>query len=231
MYILKGLFIVRKLDRAYWEEFQAKLKERKVTDKFIKKITVQETRGYGVITRNFAKLLYAIIAPYENVTVGGDQCINRTITVVDDGNNNRTVGYRGWLGYGDNWHSLLNMELKNHAGFTRAFGTFFRVGSGTTSPTPDDYNLSAPVQNIFSVSIKLLSNPDNTVVSLTGSDTASQDFTCSEVGLLCATLTYVSKSSTRGTGFYTLLDRAVLDTPIDFVAGDPINVQYKLTLA
>lgn len=234
MYMLKGLFIVRKIDKKYLEEFQAKLKERKITDKFIKKITTQETKGYGVLTRNFAKILAPLFYPKEVYTVtseNGRDC--RYWGLKDKGGNSINVPLRGVVAE-DSFHIHWGMGLivACGGGPTRdiTFDPYFAVGSGVTSPTPDDHDLVTTVQNIPISECRIIELSDRTELYVTGSGTASNDFTCSEVGVFTR-LYHNGRVNDVPSSAYYMLDRAVLDSPISFVSGDPITVQYKLTLA
>lgn len=92
-----------------------------------------------------------------------------------------------------------------------------RVGTGTTEPTLDDYNLESIPEGITVDSVTV-TNTSITTKTYTAicSNSSDSDITITEVGL------YMGSA----TGY--LLDRTILDTPITIPAGESRAVTYEL---
>jgi len=96
------------------------------------------------------------------------------------------------------------------------------IGNGTTSPSLDDYALESEIAEAVA-SFDL--NEENGILTLSAGFTPDVDITISEVGLFleCAVGGYTTCGK-------VLLDRTVLDTPINVSAGQTATVAYRIAL-
>lgn len=111
------------------------------------------------------------------------------------------------------------------------------VGSGTTTPTVDDYSLESMITSGITGSIP--ANPTYTfdstnnqyVVSkdITIANTGSEAITISEIGILGKVYYGASKGATVGTtNKYVLIDRTVLNEAVTIPAGESGVVRYEI---
>ena len=231
MNVLKGLFIIYRLDRSYRDDFLARLKERRITDRFLLRAMLEKREKYGVITRNFAKFMKSFLMPYSSYTASSYSVSVASDTVIATNGTQYTIGLIGLAthGRGSFVYNLAYEYTSNQR--TKSIGSVFSVGSGTRTPTPDDYSLENPVQDVAATDVSLIYDADKTRIVVSGGDTASTDFTASEVGLITKILRHEPGVVIADQDVISvLIDRATFD-PISFASGDPIACQYVLGLA
>lgn len=107
------------------------------------------------------------------------------------------------------------------------------VGTGSTSPTENDYNLESTITSGLSGSITTSqsldasNNPQVTfLVALT--NTSSGSITVSEIGYKQRLGTSSTQGSTSSTQGVFLFDRTVLTTPLTIPAGESGVIKYVL---
>jgi len=105
------------------------------------------------------------------------------------------------------------------------------IGSGTTSPSLDDYNLESPYDNsVFdfsSVGFSEVDEPPYTIlkISRTFTNISGETKTISEVGLIG-----MSYSVTHSSHRNFLLARDVLSSPITLMDGEAIIIRYCIKI-
>lgn len=107
-------------------------------------------------------------------------------------------------------------------------GTYVQVGTGTTAPTEDDYDLETLNTDIVCDSIisAFTSNKTKTYTATLSNPTAN-DIQVTEIGLfVVASICTDSSSSTSNRQI--LLDRTVLSTPISIPAGESKSITYEI---
>ena len=105
-------------------------------------------------------------------------------------------------------------------------GTYIRVGTGTTAPTEDDYNLETWNSDIVCDSISSAYTPNSTKsYTATFSNTTANDVQVTEIGLF-VTMAIFTDSATNDED--VLLDRTILSTPITIPAGQSKSITYEI---
>lgn len=100
------------------------------------------------------------------------------------------------------------------------------VGSGVTPPTADDYKLESMITSDFSSVIATTLDANNdTVWTITITNTSSEDMTIGEVGY--ANFGYYGAGTSSD---YFLFDRTVLDEPLIIPAGGIGQVTYTIRM-
>lgn len=103
------------------------------------------------------------------------------------------------------------------------------VGSGTTPPTPQDYNLESkiPSRSVTLSNQTRDSSCENGIfkreTTFTVTNRGSSELTVSEVGLINQT------ESTTNQTKYVLIDRTLLDSPATIPAGETATITYTIT--
>ena len=101
------------------------------------------------------------------------------------------------------------------------------LGTGTTTPTLDDYCLSGDMITTFTYSKDVSVTSDESGVTITAlytiTNTGSSAFTIGELGLIAAPYNHSSA------GYKCLVERTVLDTPVTIPAGGVGQVVYTIT--
>lgn len=101
------------------------------------------------------------------------------------------------------------------------------IGTGTTPPAIDDYNLSGDMITTFSASSavsRAIDDSGHTItVVYTITNTGTADFTIGEIGLIAGTNTSAAANK-------CLLERTVLDTPVTIAAGGVGQVTYTIRM-
>ena len=103
------------------------------------------------------------------------------------------------------------------------------LGSGTTSPTIDDYTLSGEVFHKFNFTADVTKECDEDGVTFTAiytiTNTGDSDFTIGEIGLIT---TLTGSTGSGDESYRGLLERTVLDTPVTIQAGGIGQVTYSI---
>jgi hypothetical protein len=120
------------------------------------------------------------------------------------------------------------VNVMNHLSTNGPHNTLYlKVGTGTTTPTEDDYEL-ATVNTDISCDTIVVGNSVNYTKTYTAtfSNPTSSDITVTEVGLY-GNIQYINNSQTTE---YTdcMFDRTVLTTPITIPAGESKAITYEL---
>ena len=125
------------------------------------------------------------------------------------------------------------INIANPSTNSAAVGVY--VGSGTTSPTENDYTLETPITSGLSGTMRVqysdtLDNDGNPqlVQVLTLRNTSSSDITVSEVGWIAKGLCDASNNTASGSGKNLLFDRTVLNSPVTIPAGESAAITYTI---
>ena len=101
------------------------------------------------------------------------------------------------------------------------------LGTGTTTPTLNDYCLSGDMITTFTYSKNVTVTSDESGVTITAlytiTNTGSSAFTIGEIGLIAASY------NKPAPGYKCLVERTVLDTPVTIPAGGVGQVVYTIT--
>lgn len=168
-----------------------------------------------MVTNNFKKILFGGIfcstsTSYNNPSFG-------YIELVDTNGNDVNINGGGYGG-GQVQSSLVN--ALNHLEKQESSGALtIKVGTGTTTPTTDDYEIQNEAAGITcdSTSIGFTSNFTKTYTATFSNSTAS-NVNITELGL------FATNSDLQT----FLLDRTVLSTPITIPAGESKTITYEI---
>ena len=105
---------------------------------------------------------------------------------------------------------------------------YLMLGTGTTTPTADDYRLESPITtNLSCDSVSVSRTSLTKTYTATFTNSGSSDITVTEVGFIVYILYDFSSSDEYPDHF--LMDRTVLETPITIPAGESRTVTYELS--
>lgn len=118
-------------------------------------------------------------------------------------------------------------NMNNTISTSQGIASYVRIGTGTTPPTPDDYNLSGTqITKISSTYTDQGTTVENGVatktVIYTVTNTDTTDITIGEIALFSG-----MKYSSSSTAAF-MFDRTVLDTPVTIPAGGIGQVTYTI---
>lgn len=181
-----------------------------------------------MLTSNFKKLIFGI---FMNTTVDGSYVIPSDSVTFKNSNGQSMV----WDAISDSQtqSALLNDLLMTNivqvnVGSSDTRFIYFRVGTGTTNPTPSDYDLEN-VNTDIGCTIVNTSFSDNTntkVYNVTFSNPTANDITINEIGMY-GKMPYYNNGYKTG---YVMLDRTVLNEPVTIPAGESRTLTYELTM-
>lgn len=137
--------------------------------------------------------------------------------------------------------SSFYVPATNSEGYS---STFIGFGSGTTAPTPQDYNLEKPLYASFKFSqVCTTGTTDDTRYytnrKLLITNSQSDSFTISELGLFIPVYTagnisgvYISTYSPTQNQHVEvyMLERTVLDTPITLAYNETTSIDYRIVV-
>ncbi len=223
--VLVGEFVVAKIDPFYRDDLLYYARKGYYPDRFIKRASLEHSRAYGVATRNLATFLRSIFDPLASYSP--DSALSAS--VVDRTGATRTTWLRGSRTTPSGYTAwFFNAGAGPYPPGTLNIGIYFLLGSGTTPPTINDYDLELAVQSISASGVDIVQTDSQSIISVSGSGTAESGFSCSEIGIIFKTVVGAEKYQSSPTHFESLLDRAVISA-ISFALGDLIAVQYKIT--
>ena len=113
-------------------------------------------------------------------------------------------------------------------------GTGIKVGSGSTAPTSNDYNLESLITSGLQASsptiIYGIDNDDNFYKELAFilTNTTSSDITVQEIGYFALVYANSTRGSTGKSTCVIMLDRTVLSSPVVVPANDTAAIKYRL---
>lgn len=178
-----------------------------------------------MVTNNFKKLLFELLLnvdydtssylrPMSNITFKNTS--NTQITWVNQNMTNNESAIKSTI-------KRLNTPVTNDS----LYGVNIKVGTGTTAPTANDYNLESVSSDIVCDSIVFGFTSNNTKsYTATFSNPTANDIQVKEMGLYAGLAAYVGSSTTNE---YVLLDRTVLSTPITIPAGQSKSITYEIS--
>ena len=181
-----------------------------------------------MLTSNFKKLIFGI---FMNTTVDGSYVIPSDNVTFKKTNGQNMV----WTAFSDSQtqSALLNDLLMTNivqvnTGSSDTRFIYFRVGTGTTNPTPSDYDLENVNTDIVCTAVNTsFSDSTNTkVYNVTFSNPTASDITLTEIGMYGKMPYYYNGYKTD----YVMLDRTILDTPVTIPAGESRTLMYELTM-
>lgn len=175
-----------------------------------------------MITNNFKKILMLIFSSTETGTTQPKlPTANLPRLVGLDGAEKQITNEIGWDSHMNGWFNIMNHLTKASSDYN----LYLKVGTGTTTPTEDDYELQT-VNIDISCDTVVVGNSANYTKTYTAtfSNPTNSDITVTEVGLY-ANIMYNSRSESY---MEVLLDRTVLTTPITIPAGESKAITYEL---
>lgn len=105
---------------------------------------------------------------------------------------------------------------------------YLMLGTGTTTPTADDYCLESPIYtNLSCDSVSVSRTSLTKTYTATFANSGSSDITVTEVGFIAYILYTYTPNDERSDTF--LMDRTVLDTPVTIPAGESRTITYTLS--
>lgn len=181
-----------------------------------------------MITSNFKKLIFGI---FMNTIAVNPYVVPRNSVTFKNSNGQSLV----WSPQknNDTQSALLNDLLMTNivqvsiASSDTRF-TYFRVGTGTTNPTPSDYDLENVNTDIVCTTVNTsFSDSTNTkVYNVTFSNSTASDITLTEIGMY-GKMPYYSNGYRTD---YVMLDRTVLNAPVTIPAGESRTLTYELAM-
>lgn len=175
-----------------------------------------------MITNNFKKILMLIFSSTETGTSNPRvPTTNLPKFVGIDGTEQQMVNQNGFENKQNGLYNMTNHLAKSSSNNN----LYLKVGTGTTAPTENDYELTAVNTDVScdSVVVGSSANYAKTYTAIFSNPTSS-DIIVTEVGLY-GKISYNSQNE-----FYmdVLLDRTVLSTPITIPAGESKAITYEL---
>lgn len=171
-----------------------------------------------MVTNNFKKILFGGIfgstsTSYATPSFGSINLVNTSgsdVTIDEKIYDNSSAGYRVNVFV----NALNHLAKEANYGFST-----IKVGTGTTTPTQNDYNMQNEATGITcdAASTGLTSNLTKTYTATFSNSTAS-DINITELGL------FVRDYNEND----FLLDRTVLSTPITIPAGQSKSITYEI---
>lgn len=177
-----------------------------------------------MVTNNFKKLIFSYLFNSGEVGTGNPYAINNVSAV-------RTSGVVGnFLGTTSRKDAFnANINCFNHISTDNTANGYLhvKVGTGTTAPTADDYELES-VNSDITVSSASTAPTDSSsrIYTVTLNNPTDNDINITEIGL------YGMLGDFYGIALaYNeyLLDRTVLSTPITIPAGQSKSITYEIT--
>lgn len=175
-----------------------------------------------MITNNFKKILTLIFSSTATGT-SSPKIPNTDLPkfVGVNGNEQQLVNQYGFENKQNGLYNMMNHLVKTSSNAN----LWLKVGTGTTAPTENDYELAAVNTDVScdSVIVGISANYKKTYTAIFSNPTSS-DIIVTEVGLY-GNIMYNSQND-----FYmdVLLDRTVLTTPITIPAGESKAITYEL---
>lgn len=171
-----------------------------------------------MFTKNFDKIILSAISQknINSINVLGNS------TSIRSNANSLQIGYSSYSVY----HPAMNRVNTSYNSYG---GVIF--GTGTTSPTRDDYCLSGDIITTISTSsIGGFTKDDDGLTgeyTYTVTNTGSSDITIGEIGLITSTY---SNTSYTAAEYKFLVERTVLETPITIPAGGVGQITYTIRM-
>lgn len=108
----------------------------------------------------------------------------------------------------------------------------FKVGSGDTTPTENDYTLESLITTVAQNNATFVNVADDdgdpcTIWQLTVTNTDASDITVKEVGFFQTLSCVTTQGSSSGSAAF-MLDRTVLSTPVTIAPGTSKIINYML---
>lgn len=102
------------------------------------------------------------------------------------------------------------------------------LGSGTTPPTIDDYELESQITSGLHCSVSTVYHAEGYVTrNITATNTSTMDITIAEVAMQCQLYTGENSSANSK---YVLMDRSVLQVPVTIPAGGVGVISYTIRI-
>lgn len=176
-----------------------------------------------MITKNFRKILMLI---FSSTSTGTEYpklpCNNLPKLTGLDGLEKQIYNQSGFENRLSGWYNMMNHMTKTNSNNN----LYMRVGTGTTAPTENDYELVAVNTDISCDSVVVGNSANYTkTYTATFSNPTNSDIIVAEVGLYGNVMYSVNGELYMD----VLLDRTVLTTPITIPAGESKTITYELS--
>lgn len=175
-----------------------------------------------MITNNFKKILMLIFSsPRTGTDNPNIPTTNLQNLVGLDGTETRMINRNGYEQHMNGWYNIMNHLAKSSSNNN----LYLKVGTGTTAPTENDYELQT-VNTDVSCDTVVVGNSANYTKTYTAtfSNPTNSDITVAEVGLYGNIMFDAPNEDYMD----VLLDRTVLTTPITIPAGESKAITYEL---
>lgn len=179
-----------------------------------------------MITNNFKKLISEFLLGDESTGSGWSSPATFSFNIVDKTGETKSYSSQvnstsatGSYACNGLFHALSRMGVNDEN------KSYIEVGTGTTTPTADDYNLESQDNNITVIPVGVATTGSNTRTYTVICDNQSdEDITITEIGWFIKTL----YTTNTGTFDDFMLDRTVLSTPITIPAGQSKAITYEI---
>lgn len=134
----------------------------------------------------------------------------------------------------DRWVSFVNNNLLSSLTIQlNATNPGFHFGTGTTSPTEDDYKIESDITSginvVLNSSFRSYSPKPHMTFTFTITNTSSSDITISETGIVTGNIwCCTSSSATSAAANNILIDRTLLDTPLTIAPSSTAALEYTV---
>lgn len=184
-----------------------------------------------MFTNNFKKLMFCFLFGNKDTDIGvfdAPSSFTSLPTLISLSNYSCPIYTpSGWEYYQQMWFCARNaLSTINRTG-TIGNG-YLMLGTGTTTPTADDYRLESPITtNLSCDSVSVSRTSLIKTYTATFTNSGSSDITVTEVGFIVCIFYNYSNQDQKSNNF--LMDRTVLETPITIPAGESRTVTYELS--
>lgn len=171
-----------------------------------------------MVTNNFKKILFGGI--FGSTAQSSNTPYFGSINLVNTSGSNVTIDEAGYVNSDGGFRVNVFVNALNHLAKQGSYGfSTIKVGTGTTTPTQNDYNMQNEATGITcdATSTGFTSNLTKTYTATFSNSTAS-DINITELGL------FVQDYNEND----ILLDRTVLSTPITIPAGQSKSITYEI---
>lgn len=176
-----------------------------------------------MVTKNFKKLIFSYLFNSGEVGTGNPYAINNVSVIRTDSTTGNFLG-------GTNRRDAFNANINcfNHISTDNTANGYLhvKVGTGTTAPTADDYELES-VNSDITVSSASTAPTDSSsrIYTVTLNNPTDNDINITEIGLYGRLSDYYGIALAYGE---YLLDRTVLSTPVTIPAGQSKAITYEI---
>lgn len=136
----------------------------------------------------------------------------------------------------ERWVSYVNGNIVNSLSYIANYNSGIHLGSGTTTPTENDYALTSQITSGLTVTTTGITRGRDSsdrlymecVLNVT--NTSSANITIAEVGLVSGNVVCCNTSSaTTAAANNILIDHTLLTSPVTIAPSDTAAIKYRIT--